>query len=98
MVAGLDLELSRKTLQFTRELCNGGGFSSKMVRKDKVMSIITSNNCDPVFCPFCVDNICTFECASISFKNEILSDVLLDEKELNNIDSSKMEQKGEYYE
>ncbi|MBR5786918.1 MAG: hypothetical protein IKY41_09515 [Clostridia bacterium] len=62
------------------------------------MDKITSSNCDPRACPFCVDDICTFECASSSFKDYLIG-VSLDEKELNNIfDSSKMEQKGEYYE
>lgn len=58
---------------------------------------ITAVGCNPKMCPFCVDDICTFECASASLKN-YFTDVLLDDTELNNIDSSKLEQKGEYYE
>lgn len=58
---------------------------------------IAGIGCNPKSCPFCVDDICTFECVSASFK-DYLNDVLLDVTELNNIDSSKLEQKGEYYE
>lgn len=47
---------------------------------------------NPHDCPFCIDDICTVECVS-AYKG-----VSLDDKELNIIDSSKSEQKGEYYE
>ena len=57
---------------------------------------VTSNKCNPDKCPFCPDGICTFECAS-AYMHYIFG-VSLDDKELNNIDSSKSEQKGEYYE